>query len=1695
MATHLVRRRYRTLLAALSIAAALWVDASQPGRGILDARAAQPRVRIPGQSATLMPDGRWLLIGGLRPDGSAAPPVLVDPRGVDTPVAAALHEQRTGHTATLLADGTVLIIGGVGPTGQIVSSLERFDPGTGQFEALPAGPRIPRAFHSATLISDGRVLIVGGVGSGERSSAETLLMNPALMGAPVELGSLADPRQGHTATLTIDGRVRLSGGSSSANGARLHDQLVDPLTGVVAPAGPPDGPTDFYFAESMPASGAGDVPRDVMISVRFTNAARMASVTDRTVTLSTQGGGLVPVRVVPAESGMLAFVRPVAPLEPGETYTLSFQGVIADGGAPLTASAITFTTEGTLARRPADDEFWSPDAGGRRWTTGRAPSPWQQLPRLQAAPGITAVSGQLLRLNGEPLPRVTLKMGAQTTTSDATGRFLIQPLEGGRQTMLIDGRSASTPGRTYGTFEVGVDVIAGRTNALPYTNWMPRLDTQHAVTINSPTTTETVLTTPYIPGLEVRLPAGTVIRDLDHTVVRTISITPIPTDRPPYPLPAGVNVPVYFTIQPGGAYLETVSGGWPSGARVIYPNYHAWKPGSAAEFWQYDAEDRGWFVYGGGAVNREGTRIEPQPGVALYEFTGAMVGNPFFAPPEAPPTCEPCEDGDPVDLSTGLFVYRATDLFLPDVLPIALTRTYRSRDNTWRAFGVGAMHPYDIYIIGDKNPYTYADVVLADGGRVHYVRTSAGTGFTDAVYEHTATPSRFYKSKISWNTLRQGWDLKFVDGTIYKFPDAEFASIPGQAALVGITDRFGNSVAFLRDSFGALTKITSPNGRWIQFTYDGNDRVIQAQDNLGRTVGYTYDMSGNLWKVTQPGPLVTEFTYDSSHRMIDMKDPRGNIFLTNEYDLAGRVIKQTMADGSTYQFVYTVGTNGKVTRTDVTDPLGYVRSVTFDANGYWLTDTRALGKPEQQTVTVVRNATSHFVTSMTDGLLRQTTLGYDPMGNLTSVTRLANTATPVTTTATYDPVFQQIATVTDPLTHTTTYGRNPQGALTSVEDPLGHQVTFGVNSAGQTTSISDDSGTIGFEYTQGLVTAIIDKAGIATRRTFDGAGRLLTRTDGLGNVTSYVYSPANRLLQVTDALQGITSFTYDENGNLRTLKDPRDGVVSYTYDVMDRVETRTDALSQVERFIYNRLGRLRQSVDRRGFVTTYHYDPLNRVTQISYADGSTTAHTYDAGNRVRQINDSLAGITAIDYDGLDRITLETSPAGSVGYSYDLDGRQSTLSVSGQQPVTYGYDVANRLTSITQGTAVVGIDYDGANRRTLLSLPNATSVVYGYDTASRLASLTYKQGATVAGTLTYAYDLVGRRTEIGGSFARLNLPPALANATYNAGNRLTQWNSTALTYDANGNLLTEGTRTYSWDARNRLEAIGGSTAASFTYDALNRRTGRVVNGAATTSLYDGIHAVQELTNGVVTANLLFGPGVDELLMRTDADGVHTAWADALGSVIALTDGSGAITTTYAYEPFGTTTAAGATSANVSQFTGRDNDRTGLYQLRARYYSPLRHRFISEDPADWRGGVNLYSYAFANPLTFTDPSGLKASEADPMNADGDPMGVPDDSVSASMRAAIAKGDPAEIEMILDAAGDVLQPTLRNAAREFLKDLRSTAQDMIARRCKGSINKVFPEELRNKTLEEIFKLARQGNEAARTAKKLLMDGRFRK
>jgi RHS repeat-associated protein len=140
----------------------------------------------------------------------------------------------------------------------------------------------------------------------------------------------------------------------------------------------------------------------------------------------------------------------------------------------------------------------------------------------------------------------------------------------------------------------------------------------------------------------------------------------------------------------------------------------------------------------------------------------------------------------------------------------------------------------------------------------------------------------------------------------------------------------------------------------------------------------------------------------------------------------------------------------------------------------------------------------------------------------------------------------------------------------------------------------------------------------------------------------------------------------------------------------------------------------------------------------------------------------------------------------------------------------------------------------------------------------------------------------------------------------------------------------------------------------------------------------------LSGTTPTANLVGGLGVDDVLTRTDSTGTRAFLTDGLGSTLALVDGSGTKQTSYTYDAFGGTSITGQTNGNSQQYTGRENDGTGLYYYRARYYSPSLGRFISEDPIGFAGGGNLYTYVNNDPVNLINPYGLESGG--PQNGSG-------------------------------------------------------------------------------------------------------------
>jgi len=1552
---------------------------------------------LPGQTITLLSDGRSFLIGGESESGPEDRVAISDLRtGQPIPLKIKLHRARAWHSATMLPDGRILILGGMGDNGVIVSTGEVFDPDTQSFTLLPIPEIAARAYHSATLLTDGQVLITGGSSAQAGASSKALLWDFKTKTFRTLPARLSGSREKHKVTLLQDGNVLIEGGvddhGNRVPAAELFNAEVGGFNFSNISSEQMDQSAPF-LAGSLPANGAADVPVDTYVALRFSKQLRVETLNPETLILMGPEGTL-ETKVVPAETGRLAFVAPKAPLLPGITYTITVAGAIDESGGTIAPATSTFTTKkspGPVSETP-DTDNWLPDENNfhGNWQRKHKDSPWRSLPLLQAEKGATALAGQVLTLDGKPLDNVTLRIGERAVQTDNTGRFLLSTISAGHQVMVIDGRSASRNKKVYGIFRVGVDIENGKTNPLGYTIWMPKLDTNNVTTLSSPTKSAVKVTNPSIPGLELRLPQGTVIRDVDGQTVTQVSITPIPTNQPPFPLPPNVDVPTYFTIQPGGSQII------PPRAQLIYPNFIGSSPGARIDFYNYDPTEKGWYIYGQGTVTADGKQIIPDAGVTLYEFSGAMVAGSSLAPSTFVQCGRGNFGGSSVDLNSGLFVRGESDLALGGLGSLSLNRTYRPNDTRSRAFGVGSSHIYDMYLVGDTFPYTFMDLVGPDGSRIRFNRTSPGTGPVDAEYEPESCgiASCSLKAIIKWNG--GGWILIYEDGTKLLFPDSFWAGTPQRAAMTGYEDRYGNTLSIVRDSTSNLTRIGAPSGRWMEFSYDASSRITQARDNVGRAVNYSYDTGGRLASVTNPLSGVRNYAYDASHRMTDVTDERGITVLKNEYDSAGRVIKQTFADNTPeltdnpfFTFAYTLDSGGRVVQADVTDPGGKVRRVTFDANGYTTSETFALGTSEQQTVTFERQVDTNFLLSVTDHIGRKVAYTYDSADRVTGVTKLAGTAQAVTTNYGYSQNCDcdDITSITDPLNHTTTLTYDDKHNVLGVTDPLNNSTTFTYNVAGQPTSIRDPlNNTLQLTYETGDLVAVTDPVGRTRSAFVDSVGRPLNTRTSNGQAFRYEYDALDRPVKVIDAMGGITEFTYDANNNLLSVKDARNNVTSYTYDNVNRLISRTDPLQRVETYEYDVAGLLRKYTDRRGKVTSYVYDSLYRVTFVGYGTTgdpgnptyeSTITYSYDTAGPLTQVNDSTSGLITYAYDDFNRLTAKTTPQGTINYTYDSAGRRTGMTVAGQPSVNYTYDNANRLTQITQGTNVVNFVFDSANRLTSRNHSNGIIVEYGYDQASKLTSITYKKDATLLGNLTYEYDSLGKRARTGGSFARTSLPQPLTAATYNQSNQLSNRSGTNLTYDNNGNLTSDGVNTYSWNARNELVSISGpGLTASFQYDASGHRINKSDNAISTSYLYDGVNIVQELSGATPTANTLTA-GVDKVMTRNDAAGTRVPLTDPLGSSVALVDDTGTLQTQYTYDPFGNTTTTGAASSNSSKYTGREDDGTGLYYYRARYYSPSLQRFISEDPIGFGGGdANLYAYVGNDPVNSGDPSGLCA-----------------------------------------------------------------------------------------------------------------------
>lgn len=806
--------------------------------------------------------------------------------------------------------------------------------------------------------------------------------------------------------------------------------------------------------------------------------------------------------------------------------------------------------------------------------------------------------------------------------------------------------------------------------------------------------------------------------------------------------------------------------------------------------------------------------------------------------------------------------------------------------------------------------------------------------------------------------------------------------------LDSVKDPSGNAVTYHYNGTGQISGITDSEGRTITVGYPttGITAMPQTLTDVAssRTWTFHYGAYNRLLPVDNPtgtSPSPT-FGYLSGGYLSTILDPDGNkdyfgdsawphsnnavAYAADAYwglDSSGNTTSSTSfwlyQPTSTFGTPYTKDPNGGTTNyivdnqdriTSVTDPLGHAQSTSWSSNSNVLTQTNAL--------------------------TAASTYGYDALNNITSVTSPAGAGTSSSRTFTYP---------------------SPSGGLadyspTTAKDAQGNSTTYSYNGSNE----------------------------LATSTAAGGLGSTTNHYQGDSGI-SCTHAKPGQLCSTVNGIGATTSYTYDVAGDVATITPPTPlGAIGLSYNADGYLTARTDGRAQALYYSYDPLGRLTQvststSSCTSSNCTKYSYNAEGSVTQRVDLSG-TTSYTFDRQRRVLTLN-TPTGNTSYSYDGDNNLTSYTDSGGTVGYGYDAASRLSKAWLPGGScPAAPSYP---------NSTSCISFGYDNANRRTSTSYPNGQTIADVYDADGREQSITAKNSAgTVLASRTYNYvhgsadtdlrqsvtDQTGSMTTYGynarNEVTSATIGGVASSWTYdNAGNRLTaatgsatiafKYNSASeLCYTATTNTAACGSTPsggtgYTYNGAGDLTAASSGAPSAYGYSAFDQLSSTTTGGTPTSYGYSdttsdqrtavgsasyangALGLTRETTSGTSTEYTREPNGT--LLAMNRAGTVYYYTGDALGSVILLTNTSGAVSATYSYDAWGSTTSpvTGVAAQNPWRYASGYTDATGLIKFGTRYYNPAWGRFTQQDPTGQES--NAYAYVGCNPVNAVDPSG--------------------------------------------------------------------------------------------------------------------------
>ena len=869
----------------------------------------------------------------------------------------------------------------------------------------------------------------------------------------------------------------------------------------------------------------------------------------------------------------------------------------------------------------------------------------------------------------------------------------------------------------------------------------------------------------------------------------------------------------------------------------------------------------------------------------------------------------------------------------------------------------------------------------------------------------------------------------------------------GSNGLSSITDPMSRATNITVQSNKTLTAIQDPDGVSTTLGYDGSLRLQTITNRRGKTTTLAYDgSSGKVSTIT--GPSIPVYGGGSSSPVTTLSawQSKGVPYSATNVTAftppkADTVYARVTEPGSAVT-KFTVNRWG--TPSVTTDALSRTTTVTYSANGQpvkivapgygsGVADTLAYNNSG---LVVFSKAAGGTGTTILYGGWAQPTDVYGPGQDSTHYTlgtngRISSIKVGGTTvqSLTYDS-YGRVATVTDGNGNVTKIGYYSSGTHRNrqVDTLPGTRITsYSYDSYGRRTTITPPGAAPQTTYYS--VINRVDSVKVATstptvtKYVYDSL-HLKKVTDPKGQDYQFIYNDLGWLIKQLDPAGNRDTLQYNVDGDLRRRTNRRGQNIDFGYDAIHRITSQTGsnsvtwgypsdtsmvAVSSAATDTTWTLLRpdstkvtVKTILNSQAFVMTSLYAGAGRLDSVRVSGGGLSFTSRDYvyavpkgiltdiklnGSTTTLTPDANFKPTAISFPGGATLTLQQGSLAPVKETAETNNNSYLER-------WIGINELGQIDRHLRNTAKLGrwFDYDSLGQlrkgRTMFRTPE--SIPGGCPTTDfgMSASCTPTADYSEVSSNTYTYDAAGNRTDNSG--------------TYNTGNRITAFNSCTYTTDADGNVTSrKGSSpcvqidTLLWTAEGHLDSLKvGTTGIKYFYDASGRLVQKRVNGSSSSYfLWDGDNLLAELNGSAsaIRAEYSYWSGLDNPHALIVGGTRYYARLDGLGNVLALTDTTKAVKSTYQYDDWGQLTAGG----DSASFSGVDRMRwkgtlwmgpeVELYYMRNRWYEPASGRFLTEDPKGLAGGINPLPYAGNDPVNRADPLGLQ-TRLDPIVVTG-------------------------------------------------------------------------------------------------------------